>query len=163
MTKQFIKNVLGYICGLVLIGMICFLVYVMGWTGFIIRFGLIVATPVLVILLIFIVIHVINWNLFYSKKEIGRKTKRFLGYNFGNEFEIIEPKDMTKKEGHFRFLIKIPQDTMQSVVDYCNSSNRGKCTSNGYVISKKYNSGVAKKRKQLEIKYDECTIEFIGL
>lgn len=162
-NKKVIQNIGGIIGGVILIGALCFLVYCMGWTGFIIRFGLIAVTPLLVILLLFLIVFAVKWEMFYSKKEIGRRIKRFLGFNFGNTFEVIEPKDMTRRESSFRFKIRIPQDAMQNIIDYCNSSSKGKGTTNGYVIFEEYNSGSVERRKQLEINYNDCTIEFIGV
>lgn len=94
----------------------------------------------------------------YTDKEIGQEIKGFLGYDFGNKYEIITKETRVHGDRPVRFVIRIPKESMVGVKNYCKSSNIGECTDEKYIKDVEYE----RRREHLTIMFNECIIEFSG-
>lgn len=154
-------------CFALLIGLligITGLIYVIwGWIGAIICLGIVVVIILVIILLIWFILYSFGSAFSYSDKEIGKTIKSFLGYDFGNEYEVIVNEVRGHQDMPVKFVIKIPQDTMQNVIEYCKSSGLGKCSAKEFTkefTKKDTEFDYPEWSENLIVKFDECTIEY---
>lgn len=152
---QSIVQFLKYVGGCIILLSICYLAFVLGgWIGLLI----LLAIPVSFILFLLFIVYGFRSAFVYTDKDVGQEIKGFLGYDFGNKYEIITNETRVHGDRPVRFVIRIPKEAMVGVRNYCKSSNTGECTEDTYIKDVENE----RRRERLTIKFNDCSIEFSG-
>ena len=157
---EIIKQILKYIgYGIILIGIILLIYAVFGWTGII----TISVLPIVFSCIFVLVGYGFRSSFVYTNKEIGMGLKEFLGYDFGNEYEVLANETRVHGDRPVHFLIRIPEEAMKGVEDFCRTKYPSKCTSDGCEKYKEYETGdYVERRENMTINFKDCTIDFSG-
>lgn len=100
----------------------------------------------------------------YTDKDIENIMKGFLGYDFGKEYEVVKNETRVHGDRPVKFEIKIPQEAMKGVKEYCSTVDRGNYSEQTYTRIVQYKSnGYVERKERMCVKFDECTIEFSGV
>ncbi len=127
-----------------------------GWTG------IIVCSVILIALVVYFSIMV--YGLGYTDKKIGKGIKSFLGYDFGKKYEVLVNETRVHGDWPVHFLIKIPQEAMKGVEEFCRTKSPSKCTAECCEKYKEYKTGdYVERREHMKINFKDCTIEFSGV
>lgn len=152
---QSIVQFLKYVGGCIILLSIFYLAFVLGgWIGLLI----LLAIPVSFILFLLFIVYGFRSAFVYTDKDVGQEIKGFLGYDFGNKYEIITNETRVHGDRPVRFVIRIPKEAMVGVRNYCKSSNTGECTEDTYIKDVENE----RRRECLTIKFNDCSIEFSG-
>ena len=156
-----IKHLLKYAgYGIVLIGIILLIYAILGWAG------IIACVVVLVLAIVFLCLMVYGFgrSFAYTDKEIGKELKGFLGYDFGNEYEVLINETRVHGDRPVHFVIRMPKDAMKGVEDFCRTKRPSKCTADSCEKHKEYKCGdYVERREHMTIYFKDCTIEFSGV
>lgn len=113
----------------------------------------------------------------YSSYMVEKEIKSLLEYDFGRNYEVITcetkwGREYTyKKEWYTHFVVRLPQDAMDGVKDFCNSTETGEsisqkkrvtieCTTEGYNKYIEYISKRIIECDRLEINFIDNTISY---
>lgn len=153
---QSIVQFLKYVGGCIILLSIFYLAFVLGgWIGLLI----LLAIPVSFILFLLFIVYGFRSAFVYTDKDVGQEIKGFLGYDFGNKYEIITNETRVHGDRPVRFVIRIPKEAMVGVRNYCKSSNDGECTEELYTKNVVHEC----RREEMKILFNECLIEFSGV
>ena len=158
---KYLKNI-GY--GVLILCVSALIFELWGWRGIIIC--AIVCAGVCVVLVAFISLFIYGFRsvFVYNNKEIDQTIKGFLGYDFGEEYDVLLNETRVHGDRPVHFRIKISKDAMEGVVDYCDNTRAGKRTSEGYEKTVEYKCGeYVERRESLVVNYKDCTMDFYGL
>lgn len=152
-----VKLILKYVgYGIILIGIILLIYEIFGWAGII----TISVLPILILGFFGLMVY----GLGYTDKEIGKGIKSFLGYDFGKKYEVLVNETRVHGDWPVHFLIKIPQEAMKGVEEFCRTKRPSKCTAECCEKYKEYKTGdYVERREHMKINFKDCTIEFSGV
>lgn len=137
---------------------------ILGWKGIVIFLGVVMALAIACVVFLGIMIYGFGRSFAYTEKEIGKEIKEFLGYDFGKEYEVLVNETRVHGDRPVHFLIKIPQDAMRRVEDFCRAKRPSKCTSETCEKDKEYKNGnYVERHEHMTINFKNCTIEFSGV
>lgn len=154
---KIVKLILKYVgYGIILIGVILLIYEIFGWAGII----TISVLPILILGFFGLMVY----GLGYTDKEIGKGIKSFLGYDFGKKYEVLVNETRVHGDWPVHFLIKLPQESMHGVEEFCRTKRPSKCTVECCEIYKEYKTGdYVERREHMKINFKDCTIEFSGV
>lgn len=160
---RIIRKILKYVgYGSILTGAILLVYKVFGWAGII----TISVLPILVLVFFGFMVYGFGRSFVYTEKEIGKELKGFLGYDFGNEYEVLANETRVHGDRPVHFLIRIPEEAMKGVEDFCRTKRPSKCTAEGCEKYKEYKDDkidYVLRREYMTINFKDCTIDFRGV
>lgn len=130
---------------------------------FLIIIGIIVFLYIVFVMWMGLIVYGFGRSFAYTDKEIEKVLKGFLGYDFGNEYEVLANETRVHGDRPVHFVIRLPKDAMKGVEYFCRTNDPNGCASDGYKKDVEYKDGdYVVGRECMTINFKDCVIDFSG-